>query len=359
MNKREISIFKTAVSFAGCFLGAGYVSGQELYQFFFSFGKWGIVGLFAAILLVVLFGIIVFKIVQKTGELQVDKVICGNGFFVLRKVIAFLEIFFLFGIFVIMASGAGALLGDMLGVDYYIATAVFCLVSVPAVLMGVTGMVSIFSAVVPLLCIFVCVVAAYALKNTQPVYLDALKTADTNALLNNWTFSSVTYVSYNMFAAIPIIIPLAAVSKQSKATRISCIWGGIILFAVALSIWILMASSPECAKYELPVVEMLKSVSPVISVLYGVMLMCAMFSAGVSSLISVNEYIADKYLKNRKNKYVLCIFTIITAVLAWLLSLVGFANLVGTVYPVCGYFGFIVLVFLVKKALVMREKNKQ
>ena len=35
---KKIGSLKLGLSFAGCFLGAGYVSGQELWQFFGSFG---------------------------------------------------------------------------------------------------------------------------------------------------------------------------------------------------------------------------------------------------------------------------------------------------------------------------------
>ena len=85
-------------------------------------------------------------------------------------------------------------------------------------------------------------------------------------------------------------------------------------------------------------------------------LMCAMFSSGVSSLISANEYVKNKFFKNSPKKHMV-IFTLIIILLGWVLSLFGFANLVGTVYPICGYFGFIVLVFLLTKLFKLKRSD--
>ena len=49
--KRKESALRLGFTFAGCYLGAGYVSGQELWQFFGCFGWQGIAGLPPAVAL--------------------------------------------------------------------------------------------------------------------------------------------------------------------------------------------------------------------------------------------------------------------------------------------------------------------
>ena len=51
---KKLTPIKLALTFAGCFLGAGYVSGQELWQFFGVFGKGGFFG--AVLAAALLFG---------------------------------------------------------------------------------------------------------------------------------------------------------------------------------------------------------------------------------------------------------------------------------------------------------------
>ena len=53
---KQLTPVKFALTFAGCFLGAGYVSGQELWQFFGVFGRGGLLGLALAMIHRVVFG---------------------------------------------------------------------------------------------------------------------------------------------------------------------------------------------------------------------------------------------------------------------------------------------------------------
>ena len=48
-DMKKLNVVRLGLLFAGCFLGAGYVSGQELRQYFVVYGVCGYVGLFVAI----------------------------------------------------------------------------------------------------------------------------------------------------------------------------------------------------------------------------------------------------------------------------------------------------------------------
>ena len=51
MEEKKWNAGSIGLTFAGSFLGAGYVSGQELWQFFGSFGGGGLLGVLAAMAL--------------------------------------------------------------------------------------------------------------------------------------------------------------------------------------------------------------------------------------------------------------------------------------------------------------------
>ncbi len=357
MKSSKVSLIKTGIAFSGCFLGAGFVSGQELYQFFSSFGKLGILGLFCAVLLLIVFGIITFKIVNVTGEAKVDSVICPPKFKIFKKIIAVSEMFFLFGIYVIMTSGAGALMRDLFGANYYLATFLFCVAGMVVILKGIDGMLATFSAVVPLLCAFSVIIALLVTKDAPTFNFDTLKTENTNVFLNNWAFSFITYVSYNMFAAIPIIIPIASVSQKGIKNNIACALGGFILLVIALSVTISMSVYPLCAQSDIPMLTVLEEHNGLLSLIYGILLMLAMFSGGVSSAVSVNVYFKNKFLKSGKT-YNITVFTAVFSLLAWVLSMAGFSNLVGVLYPLCGYFGFIILILLCVQAINIKKQKK-
>ena len=109
MMKRKENALRLGFTFAGCYLGAVYVSGQELWQFFGCFGWQGIAGLLLAVALSFFFGVLLLRLVQRTGCDQTDALVIRRPIPLLRDAVGLLQLFFLFGILVIMAAGVGAL----------------------------------------------------------------------------------------------------------------------------------------------------------------------------------------------------------------------------------------------------------
>ena len=63
------------MAFTGSILGAGFVSGQELMQFFAVFGSYGLMGMLLAVLMLLLLSCLVMKIANRTGITEFDKII--------------------------------------------------------------------------------------------------------------------------------------------------------------------------------------------------------------------------------------------------------------------------------------------
>ena len=103
---KQIKTFSLAFTYVGCFLGAGFISGQELWQFFGCFGWQGIAGLLLAVALSFFFGVLLLRLVQRTGCDQTDALVIRRPIPLLRDAVGLLQLFFLFGILVIMAAGA-------------------------------------------------------------------------------------------------------------------------------------------------------------------------------------------------------------------------------------------------------------
>ena len=76
---KNISVSALAFSFIGSFLGAGYISGQELFQFFGAFGLLGVLGLFIAIAILSVFNLMIISIVNKNADAQIDKIKTASG----------------------------------------------------------------------------------------------------------------------------------------------------------------------------------------------------------------------------------------------------------------------------------------
>lgn len=91
--KRKESALRLGFTFAGCYLGAGYVSGQELWQFFGCFGWQGIAGLLLAVALSFFFGVLLLRLVQRTGCDQTDALVIRRPIPLLRDAVGLLQLF--------------------------------------------------------------------------------------------------------------------------------------------------------------------------------------------------------------------------------------------------------------------------
>ena len=72
---QKIGTLRLALTFAGCFLGAGYVSGQELWQYFGAFGARGLLGLVLAVALLGGTGVLLLRLSARTGIETMDALI--------------------------------------------------------------------------------------------------------------------------------------------------------------------------------------------------------------------------------------------------------------------------------------------
>lgn len=351
-NEIRISPLGLGLTYAGCFFGAGYVSGKELYEFFGSFGIKGYLGLVLSIILFFVFGVLLIQNVRKSEKTSFDEVIIIKDTKILRIMLGIMTVFMMFGIFVVMSAGAGALINQIFDIPHFVGCAFFVLITCFIALFGIGGIVKVFSAIIPVLVVttlFICFFAVkkYGLNFDLPV-------TNSNPLLMNWWFSALTYVSYNMVTLIGTMIPVGNLVKK-KATVFSGIAiGCVAAMSIALGILLAVTSIYGAHEAELPMLEIAFKIGNVFGFVYAVLLLLAMFGTSLSSIVAINVYIQEKIPKSTKH---LRILTLITGVLAFAFGLRGFGNLVNTLYPIFGYLGFIILVFLIYNNIILRTKK--
>ena len=102
----DIKSSKLAFTYAGCFVGAGFLSGNELWQFFGSFGKMGALALILAIVLQGVLGFIAIRYAGANNITRFDVLIVKKenkllrGFFVITEMV-----FIFFVVALVFSSG--------------------------------------------------------------------------------------------------------------------------------------------------------------------------------------------------------------------------------------------------------------
>ncbi len=357
---KNLGTIRLMFTFAGCFLGAGYVSGQELWQFFGSFGKVGLFGMAVAAVLLSAFGILLTRYVQITGISDMDKVVIKKDNRTLRAIFVFLEVFFLFGIFVIMTAGVGAMLEQVFGLNELIGGAVFAALVALTAIGGLSGMVTAFSVTVPALVIMSAVIFAISAAKNGFLNIQLETSTNTNPLLSNWFISAVVFVSYNLFASIGILTPIGKEVKKKSTLYKGIIGGGVLLFIIALGIMLTLAMNSASISAQLPMLAAAESLNPALMFIFAVLLFGGMFGTSVSSVFAIDEFVKGRF---KVNKITSIILIIALSALAFAGSIFGFDKLIGVVYPVCGYCGVAALGLIIANFIRVKrynyEKSKQ
>lgn len=105
----------------------------------------------------------------------------------------------------------------------------------------------------------------------------------------------------------------------------------------------LTANAPVVGRAELPMVELAGRIAPWAKAVYTVVLLLAQLTTAVSCLYGLVERGGKVAGLSRMPAWLL---GLIMAVAAVLLSPVGFSSLVGTVYPMLGYAGILIIVLM-------------
>ncbi|MBQ8893920.1 MAG: hypothetical protein IJ043_05865 [Clostridia bacterium] len=338
--KKQLSL---AFTFCGCFLGAGFVSGQELWQFFGAFGGWGYLGLALAMGLTVLCGWLIFALARRCSIRTMDRLIIPwERAGILRRVIGVIQIIFLLGIFMIMAAGAGALLRTLFGLPRWIGSLALILLVGIAALFGLGGLIRIFDILVPVLVGLTVLIGGTALLRNG-LSLPAPEPKN-NPLLSNFFFSAVSFVCYNLFSALGVLLPLA--HRSEKGWPLGVALGTAVLSLIGLSVLLPIG---EYSTAELPMLELAGSLHPALKYLYGLLLLAAMFAAGLTCLTGTLQFTPKP-----KATLPFCL------ALCFVGSMLGFGGLIGTVYPFFGYlslFGIIsMLIYFIRSKQHGTEK---
>lgn len=144
MDKKDPGVLRAGLTAAGCFLGAGLVSGQELWKFFGSYGAWGWVSLAVALIALSWFIRVMFALVMDMGEASILKTFVAFDCGWLRTVFFFLQFTFLISVAMVMLAGSGTQLSQMTGIPGWVGSTIVCGLGIVITMSGLRGIMDIF-----------------------------------------------------------------------------------------------------------------------------------------------------------------------------------------------------------------------
>lgn len=338
---------RIAATFTGTIIGAGFASGQELLQFFISYGSIGFLSLILAGTMFAFFGYRVLTLSHKLNITHYHHILyylCGRR---IGTILDLLISIFLFGGLCIMLSGTGTVCRDYLDIPFYVGTSLMALAIIATSFFGIKGIANINLLVIPLL-IFttVAVASASLLCHASELSSISIQSFPSYSPTPWWFLSCLLYVAYNIVLSLTVLAPLGSTINNSKAHLFGSIIGALLLTSLGgLIILVIVLHYPDILGFEVPMLYIANIQHNLSLTAYGLMLIKAMFSTAIASLYGCSI----KLQALTKLSFRLCL--ILSALAAILFSSFGFANLVAMLYPAFGYVSLILLVFLVFPSL--------
>lgn len=332
-------IIRIAGAFVGVVVGAGFASGQEIMQFFTSFGMSGMVGVVVSGILFIFLAMALASLGQhfrSTSHKDVVRNICGK---VLGTFVDALITFFMFAITVVMLAGGGALLEQLAGIPRLWGSIGVTVLTVAIVCLDIRKVIGFIGSITPvlMLMVFVVAIAAFVGRDTDLDTLQAAAAQQPQAAAH-WLIAAVLYVSYNIMAGAPFLVIMGGQAQDRK----TALWGGVLGGALLTGLMLLIAGGmfaqvDKLSGIALPMLLMATHIAPWLGIIMGLAIFGMILNTAVGVLYSFSARLFQPGTARFRSG------TIIAGVLAFLGSLAGFIQLVGTVYPFFGYLGLILI----------------
>jgi uncharacterized membrane protein YkvI len=344
MEKDGISTLKVAATYIGTIVGAGFATGQEVLQFFARFGINGIYGLILTTLLFMFFGYIIMVLGKELNASSHLEIIRYSGGKFIGTIIDIIILFFLFGALTAMIAGSGALFHQQFGISSLVGNILMSIITVLTVLTGINGIINSISIIVPFLLVSVIGICVYTIIASPPAIEVTSAIVQENGLITNWALASILYISYNTVLSVAVLGPLGAKARNKKAILYGSILGGLGLGVGSIMIYLaLFGDITKAATLEVPMIYIAGNISPIIQIIYAIVLIAEVYTTAVGSLYGFGARIVNMKEHPKKGKITVLIVTL----LAFCASQFGFTNLVKYLYPLVGYAGIVLLLCLV------------
>lgn len=356
MNKKSdnLGLINVALMYVSVIMGAGFASGREIWQFFGVFGEKGKIGVLFVAALFIFYGIATAYIARTLNTNDMGRIIIpGNNKFLISAMGYFMA-GIIFTVLITMTAAASSLLNQQLNIPVPIGGIILAILCALTVLGDFERISKVFRYVMPVLfalAVLTCILTICLELRPTDIAEDVVP----SPIAKNYVIASFLYISLNMEALIPFVATTALNAKDKKTAIFGSGLGGIFLgLLVALLFFSLVKDMTYSQALDMPMLGFASRVHPVLGYVYMVALFCAIYSSATS-----NFYGTTTKIKEGPNKKKITIFFVI---LAFLIGLVGFKNIIEYFFPVYGYLGLIIIVLITinffKVLLDERKKKK-
>lgn len=348
-------ILKIGSAFIGIIVGAGLASGQEVLQYFTSFGH---LGTLAAIVSTILFAYVGMTLVKLGSRLRTtshkEAIYKISGRY-LGVIVDYVIIFTLFGVGVVMIAGAGSTLHQQFGLAPFIGSLLMTMLVIGTVMLNVKKVIAIIGSITPFLVLAVILIGVYSLFTMDLSFSELEPIAkQQESTLPHWFISAVNYVSFNTAVGAAMALVMGGTEKSERTATLGGFVGGLGLgVLIILSHLAIFSKIDVAASFDMPMLKIINDISPVLAVMMSLILFGMIFNTAVSMFYA---FVARFLVMNTKKSN---LAITITGIAGFAASFVGFTDLVAFFYPTIGYLGLFLIGTLIYAPFKLAKDEKR
>lgn len=352
-QRRQAVRWGRVITFGGAIIafliGSGFATGQEILQYFTSYGYWGVVGTGLAVLALMVYVCVEFLTVGQAKQFPRPSMIyryyCGKH---LGTFFDYFSIVFIFMSFMVMVSGMGALFEQHYGLPNHAGGIGLAVAAAVTVYFGLTRLVEVIGKVGP------AIVAIAIALGLWAIIRDPGGIAEGNALLpelavtqasSNWFLAALSYVGFCMLWLAAFLTAMGRTANSRKEAALGGLVGGAAFATACIIVALgLLANIGQVNGTEIPMVFLAGNVSGLLADGFSLIIVAGIYTTAVPLLWTVASRIfADKSPRFK-------VLAVVLAALGCVLGLmVPFSQAINVVYVINGYVGVVLLALMIVK----------
>jgi len=356
MNHQTINI-KKVIAFAGAFsaflIGSGFATGQEVLQYFASYGYMGIAGALVTMILLLYVGVSFISVGQenkfkKKGDIYIYY--CGN---IIGTFFDYFSTLFIYLSFVVMIAGAGATLNQHFDLPIFMGAIAMTILTTLTVLLGLSRIVEIIGKIGPIIVVISILLGLISIaENFEGLVRSSqiLPTLTLTKASTNWFFAACSYVGFCMLWLAGFLASMGRTANSKKEAAYGAATGAIC-FSVAVIIVALglLANIQDVAGSQIPALILAQKIHPWLATVFSLIIVTGIYTTAVPLLWSVSS----RFTEDKSTRFK--VLTIVMAIIGFLIALgLPFSLFVNIVYVVNGYVGILLLILMVIKSIKSR-----
>lgn len=254
--------------------------------------------------------------------------------------------FFLYGVGVAMLAGAGSTLAQQFGLAPLAGSTLMTLLVIGTLCLNVRGIINLISAVMPFLLVMILAITIYSIytsSGSQAELSQAAAEIQTISFLGsdvaNWGVSGLLYASFNIAVGFPMLAVIGGLTQSPRAAALGGTVGGLGLGCLIIILNLgLFANMDQLLGVEIPTLVLAQLIHPWLAILMSLALICMIYSTAVGMFFAFGARFSTPETRHFK------LLSAVFAVVGLGLSQAGFTRLVGTVYPMLGIVGLVMII---------------